>query len=328
MAPRAPLPTGFVYDPVFLEHKTGTGFPERPERLTAIVKRLKEKGLLAKLVELKPAADPLEWIAAVHAPAYIERVKKASAACGDAIDHLDTGDCPISARTYDAAVAAAGGALAAADAVMEGRVRNAFCAVRPPGHHALRDRAMGFCFFGNAAIAARYLQKKHGVARVLIADWDVHHGNGTQAAFYEDPAVFYFSAHRSPFYPGSGDASERGAGKGEGTTLNVPLPAGAGDAEIRKAFEEKLKPAALAFKPDFVLVSAGFDAHRDDPLGGLSVTAEGYAALTRIVREIAETCCGGRLVSFLEGGYNLEALADSVEAHVRVLMETSADGRR
>jgi acetoin utilization deacetylase AcuC-like enzyme len=319
--------TGFVFDPVYLEHKTGPGFPERPQRVEAIVKRLKEKGLLAKMESLAPLRDPLEWITAVHAPAYVERVRKACAACGDGVEHLDSGDCPISARSYDAALAAAGAPLAAVDAVMAGRIRNAFCAVRPPGHHALKDRAMGFCLFNNVAIAARYIQKKHGLAKVLIADWDVHHGNGTQAAFYDDPTVFYFSTHRSPFYPGSGDASERGTGKGEGTTLNVCLRAGDGDAEIRKAFEEKLKPAALAFKPDFILVSAGFDAHRDDPLGGLAVTAEGYAAITRIVREIAETNCRGRLVTLLEGGYDLDALADSAEAHVRVLMEPSAGGR-
>ena len=204
---------------------------------------------------------------------------------------------------------------------MDGKVRNAFCAVRPPGHHALKDRAMGFCLFNNVAIAASYIQKKHKLGKVLIVDWDVHHGNGTQAAFYDDPSVFYFSAHQSPFYPGTGSAEERGAGKGVGFTLNVPLPAGCGDAEYKKAFLEKLKPAAAAFQPDFVLVSAGFDAAKDDLLGRMKVTPEGYAELTRIVKGIAEQHCQGRLVSVLEGGYNLEGLAASVEAHVRVLME-------
>jgi acetoin utilization deacetylase AcuC-like enzyme len=176
----------------------------------------------------------------------------------------------------------------AVDAVMEGRIRNAFCAVRPPGHHALKDRAMGFCFFNNVAIAAKYIQNKHRLAKVLIVDWDVHHGNGTQAIFYDDPTVFYFSTHQSPFYPGTGGADEKGEGKGWGFTLNVPLPAGSGDADYAKAFEEKLKPAAAAFQPDFVLISAGFDAARGDLLGRMDLTPEGYAQLTRIVKAIAQ----------------------------------------
>jgi acetoin utilization deacetylase AcuC-like enzyme len=183
---------------------------------------------------------------------------------------------------------------------------------------------MGFCLFNNVAVAACYIQKKHKLAKVLIVDWDVHHGNGTQAAFYSDPTVFYFSTHLSPFYPGTGGAEEKGEGQGVGFTLNVPLPAGSGDPEYRKAFEEKLKPAAEAFKPDFVLISAGFDAAQGDLLGRMKVTPEGYAALTRIVKRIADHHCQGRLVSVLEGGYNLDALAASVEAHVRVLRESNA----
>ena len=180
---------------------------------------------------------------------------------------------------------------------------------------------MGFCFFNNVAIAAKYIQKKHKLGKVLIVDWDVHHGNGTQAAFYDDPTVFYFSTHQSPFYPGTGSAEERGAGKGLGFTRNVPLAADCGDAEYKKAFLEELKPAAAAFQPDFVLVSAGFDAAKGDLLGRMNVTPEGYAELTRIVKAIADQYCHGRLVSVLEGGYNLDRLAASVEAHVRALME-------
>jgi acetoin utilization deacetylase AcuC-like enzyme len=211
--------------------------------------------------------------------------------------------------------------MAAVDAVLSGEVRNAFCAVRPPGHHATADRSMGFCLLNNVAIAARYIQKRHKLPKVLVVDWDVHHGNGTQEMFYADPSVFYFSVHRYPFYPGTGSAEQHGAGKGKGATLNVPLPAGSGDREFLRAFSEKLVPAAGQYHPDFVLVSAGFDAHRDDPLGGMRVTTEGFAEMTRIVKRIAEEHCQGRLVSVLEGGYDLDGLAASVAAHLRILME-------
>ncbi|MCX6906818.1 MAG: histone deacetylase [Verrucomicrobia bacterium] len=311
--------TGFVYSDIYLKHDTGAGHPERAERLTAIVSKLRRDGLFAGLVPLQPAAASLDWITTIHAPEYVERVKKD---CRAGIGYVNTPDAPASTNSCDVALMAAGGLLSAVDAVMEEKVRNAFCAVRPPGHHALKNRAMGFCLFNNVAIAARYIQKKHKLARVLIVDWDVHHGNGTQAAFYDDPTVFYFSVHLSPVYPGSGHADETGEGKGVGFTLNVPLRAGCGDADYKKAFEEKLKPAATAFKPDFVLISAGFDAAQGDLLGRMNVTPEGYAELTRIVKGIAERYCGGRLVSTLEGGYNLEALAASVEAHLRVLMES------
>jgi acetoin utilization deacetylase AcuC-like enzyme len=310
--------TGFVYSEVYLKHQTGAGHPERPERLTAVTTRLQEKGLLAELVSLPPRPAPLQWITNVHTPAYVERVRKT---CQEAPAYLDSMDTPVSRESYDVALQAAGGLLAAADAVMEGKVRNAFCLVRPPGHHALKERAMGFCLFNNVAITARYLQKQHHLTRVLIVDWDVHHGNGTQAAFYDDPTVFYFSVHQSPFYPGSGGAEERGEGKGLGYTLNVPLPAGSGDAQYKRAFEEKLKPAADAFKPDFVLVSAGFDAAQNDSLGRMKVTPAGFAELTRLVKAIARQHCQGRLISVLEGGYALEGLAASVEAHLRALKE-------
>jgi acetoin utilization deacetylase AcuC-like enzyme len=311
-------PTGFAYDDVYLAHKTGAGHPERPERLTAIVERLGDRGLLSELSAIRPVAVATEWLTTVHSPEYVERVRTS---CLAGRGYVDTPDAPASTNSYEVALLAAGGVMRAIDTVMEGKVKNAFCAVRPPGHHALSNRAMGFCLFNNVAIAARYVQKKHKLARVLIVDWDVHHGNGTQAAFYDDPTVFYFSTHQSPFYPGTGNLEERGEGKGIGFTLNVPMPAGSGDAEYRKAFEEKLKPAADAFKPDFVLISAGFDAAKDDLLGLMKLTPDGYASLTRIVKSIAGEHCHGRLVSVLEGGYNLESLAASVEAHVRILME-------
>jgi acetoin utilization deacetylase AcuC-like enzyme len=310
--------TGFVYGDIYLKHDTGAGHPERAERLTAIVNRLKKNELLLNLVAINPRPASPEWLTTVHAPEYVARVKMS---CQAGAGYLDSGDTPVCVNSYDVALAAVGGVLSAVDAVINGKVTNAFCAVRPPGHHALKDRAMGFCLFNNVAIAARYIQKKHKLAKVLIVDWDVHHGNGTQAAFYDDPTVFYFSAHQSPFYPGTGNVEERGEAKGVGFTLNVPLSAGSGDAEYQRAFEERLKPAAKAFKPDFVLISAGFDAAQHDLLGRMKLTPAGYAALTRIVKEIAEGTCHGRLVSILEGGYNLDALAASVEAHVRTLKE-------
>ena len=309
---------GFVYDDVYLQHRTDAGHPERPERLKAIVARLEKSGLDEKLVRIKPEAASTDWLTTAHTPGYVERVRQS---CEGGVPYLDSPDTPVSKESYRAALAAAGGALAAVDAVMEGHVRSVFCAVRPPGHHSLAGQAMGFCLFNNVAIAARYVQERYELAKVLIVDWDVHHGNGTQAAFYDDPTVLFFSVHQYPFYPGSGAQGERGVGEGLGFTLNAPLPAGSGDEEYRKVFEETLKPAALEFQPDFVLISAGFDAHEDDPLGGMRVTAEGFAALTRAVREIADECCEGRIVSMLEGGYGLEGLAASTEAHLRVLFE-------
>jgi acetoin utilization deacetylase AcuC-like enzyme/formylglycine-generating enzyme required for sulfatase activity len=315
-------PTGFVTAPVFLEHKTGEGFPERPARLEAIVKRLTDKGLVAQMTTITPKPAPVDLIAASHSPAYIERVKKTCETLGDKVVHLDgVGDMPISAKSYDAAITAVGGVIEAVDAVMDGKIRNAFCAVRPPGHHALKEKPMGFCLFNNVAIAARHLLNKHKLSKVLIIDWDVHHGNATQDDFYEDGRVMYFSTHLHPFYPRTGTEDQKGKGKGEGLILNVPLPEGTGDDAFKKIYDEKLKPAALAFKPDFILISAGFDSARGDLLGKLDLTPDGYSALTKKIREIADATCKGRIVSMLEGGYNLDSLADSVEAHVRALME-------
>jgi len=315
------LKTGFLYGDIYLKHQTGAGHPERPERLTAILAKLKQKGLLNDLVALTPVPASTEWVRAVHTQEYIERVKKD---CQAGTGYVDTPDSAVSADSYQVALNAVGGVQAAIDAVMEGKIQNAFCAIRPPGHHALKDKAMGFCLFNNVAIAAKYIQQKYKLPRVLIVDWDVHHGNGTQAIFDDDPTVFYFSVHQSPFYPGTGGAEDKGVGKGLGSKINVPLPAGSGDADYRKAFEERLTPAAAAFKPDFVLISAGFDAADGDLLGEMKVTPEGYAELTRIVKGIADASCQGRLVSMLEGGYNTEALAASVEAHLRVLMGRAA----
>ena len=313
-----PVRTGLLYDDIYLRHKTGAGHPERPERLTAIVERLEAKGLRSQLVKLKPAAVGEEWLTSVHKAEYVKRVKRS---CDRDMGYVDSLDAPASKESYEVAVTAVGGVIAAIDAVMAGKVRNAFCAIRPPGHHALPDRAMGFCLFNNVAIAARYIQQKYELPKVLIVDWDVHHGNGTQNMFYDDPTVLYFGVHRYPFYPGTGAADEKGSGDGRGYTVNVPLRAGSGDREFVGAVEEKLRPAVLDFEPDFVLISAGFDAHGRDPLGGMNVTEEGFAQMTRVVKETADKHAKGRLVSVLEGGYDLDGLAASVEAHVLALVQ-------
>lgn len=314
---RAPA-TGLVYHPTYLQHITGPGHPERPERLTAIIDDLDRSGLLQKLTRIQPRAADLNWVEAVHTPDYVNAVKKA---CAQGVQWMDSPDTPICSSSYDVALLAVGGVLAAIDAVMAGTVSNAFCAVRPPGHHATANKAMGFCLFNNVAIGARYVQKRWHAHKVLIVDWDVHHGNGTQQAFYSDPSVLYFSVHRFPFYPGTGAAGERGAGDGLGYIINVPLPAASGDEAFITSFRQRLVPAADDFRPNFILISAGFDAHRDDPLGGMRMSEDGYAALTRIVMEIAGQHCNGRLVSVLEGGYNLQALARCVRAHLLQLLQ-------
>jgi acetoin utilization deacetylase AcuC-like enzyme len=304
-----------------VEHHPTSNIPEQPERQTAILKRLRETGLLPQLLVLHPPPAPLERIQAVHPATYIEHVRETCLGLRDGNAYLDRVDTIVSTLSFEAAVNAAGAPLGAIDAVMEGRAANAFCLVRPPGHHAHPSQGQGFCIFNNVAIAARYIQQRWGLKKVLIIDWDAHHGNGTQSIFYEDGSVFYFSTHTQGIYPLEGDRKERGAGKGLGCILNVPLAKGSGDAEVKKAYQEELRPAALAFKPDFILISAGFDSQEGEDLGKLKFTAPGYAELTRIVKELARTCCKGRLVSVLEGGYKLDRLPVAVEAHIRALME-------
>ena len=307
--------TGLVYHDDYLKHVTPPWHPEQPERVAAVAEHLRQTGICDRTTSIDAAPAQVESIAEVHSRDYIQAVE-ATSRLGGLLDAGDTLVCPDSCAVARLAV---GGVLAAADAVMAGEVQNAFCVVRPPGHHARPAQGMGFCIFGNVAIAARHLQRRHGLERILVVDWDVHHGNGTQEAFYEDPTVLYFSVHRyGSFFPGSGSAEERGSGPGEGFTINVPLWAGAGCEDFLGAFNRELVPAAEEFRPEFVLISAGFDAHRDDPLGGMALATEDYGALARVVGDIAEEHCGGRMVAALEGGYNLNALAASVAETLRV----------
>jgi len=308
--------TALLADPIYREHDTGSGHPEQPGRFDAIVEELDRKGLTQQLLRIEPRPATEEEIALCHGHGYIEMAHLEIRA---GAPELSTGDTVVSPRSWDVALNAAGGILNAVDKVVEGAVQNAFCVVRPPGHHARPDQGMGFCIFNNVAVAARYAQRKYGLGKVLIADWDVHHGNGTQDIFYHDGSVFFFSTHQHPWYPGTGMADETGEGKGAGRTLNCPLPAGSGRAEILGAFEERLMPAAEQFKPDLVLISAGFDSRIDDPLGNFLLNDADFADLTRVMLEIADKHAQGRLVSVLEGGYSLTGLARGVRAHVQAL---------
>ncbi len=288
---------------------------EGAARLIAAYNYLKESGVMDKLVSIKPRLAVVSEVALVHQVQYIEKVRDFSARGGGNFGGGSIG----SRETFDTALLAVGGALSAIDAVMEGRVENAFVLVRPPGHHAKAGQGMGFCFFNNVAVAARYAMTRYGLNRVLIVDWDEHHGNGTESIFYGESCAMYFSVHRDWSYPCTGLAKKVGEGEGEGYNINIGLPKRAGDAEYEFVFEQILRPAALEYRPQLVLVSAGYDAHKDDPVGQMAVTARGFAKLTRIVCEIAATCCRGALVAVLEGGYNPPALAQSVLATIRVM---------
>jgi acetoin utilization deacetylase AcuC-like enzyme len=299
---------GIVYHPIYLMHETD-GHPERKERLTAILNKIDSEGLEVERITPEPAA--IEQVAKVHGLRYIDEVR---AICEHGGGHLDL-DTVVSRDSYNAALVAAGGAIGAVDALLDG-LGSVFALVRPPGHHAMPNRGMGFCIFNNVAIAAKHAQAR-GLERVLIVDWDVHHGNGTNAIFYSDKSVMYFSTHQHPHYPGTGRVNEVGTGGAEGTKVNVPLPSGTGDAGYLMVFREILYPVALEFRPDIVIVSAGHDPHRADPLGGMKVTTAGFGAMAGVVKEIAEVCCEGRLAASLEGGYNLEAQAEAVVAELR-----------
>ncbi|MFM8333059.1 MAG: histone deacetylase family protein [Candidatus Methylumidiphilus sp.] len=310
------MATFYYTHPSFLAHDTGTGHPENPFRLRAIDTVL-QRPEFAALRKIEAPRAEVGQIVRVHSQAHYDTVMHGIPQQG--IRHLDP-DTPVSPGSGEAALRAVGAVCAAVDAVFKGEARNAFCGVRPPGHHAEPGRAMGFCLFNNVAIAAEHARHTHGIKRVAIIDFDVHHGNGTQHAFDKNPDMLYASTHQFPWYPGSGAASETGVGN----IFNVPLPAGSGSAEFRAAMESKILPAIARFKPELILVSAGFDAHAGDPLSSLRLVEDDFAWITRELLQLAAQHCGGKLVSVLEGGYNLEALGESAGAHVRELLAASA----
>lgn len=308
-----------IKDDRYLEHNPGDGHPENPDRLRVIHELIDRE--FSDLPLIPPRLATEGELALIHDPVYIQTVANTAGKMHSRLDP-DTG---LSARSYDIARLAAGGMLTGVDALLNPKsaIRNpksVFAFVRPPGHHAEPDRGMGFCLFNNIAIAAAYAKEQYGLKRILIVDWDLHHGNGTQRAFYDDPGVLYFSSHQYPYYPGSGGFIEVGSGKGEGYTVNAPFPSGFGDAEYFSVYSKILEPVALEYMPELVLVSAGFDPFVNDPLGGMKVTGEGFGALAGLVQDIARRSCGGKIMLALEGGYDPEGLRSGVRAVLQTLL--------
>ncbi|MGZ5804646.1 MAG: histone deacetylase family protein [Xanthobacteraceae bacterium] len=307
------MATLYVTHPACLEHLTPAGHPERPDRLRAVARVLATERF-APLVRVEAPAATIDDIALCHPRDYVEQIRDASPEAG--LVQIDA-DTTMSPGSYEAAMRAAGGALYAVDEVVARKSNNAFCAVRPPGHHAETTTPMGFCLFNSAAIAARHAQKRHGIDRVAVVDFDVHHGNGTQEIFWSDPTVMYCSTHEMPLYPGTGAKTERGA---RDTIVNAPLRAGDAGEKFREAFETTILPRLRAFAPELLIISAGFDAHLRDPLANLNLVEDDFGWVTRKLMEVADSTAGGRVVSLLEGGYDLQGLAGSVDAHVSALM--------
>jgi len=312
--------TCFAYDPIEQQH-TLPGHPENRDRLRSVMRLLRTRGLLDQMDALPASPIPSTQLHWVHPPAYVKRVQALDESGGGYLDP----DTYVVSGSYRAALTSAGALAGVVEAVATGQARNGMSLMRPPGHHALPDRGMGFCIFANVAIAARVAQRVYGLERILIVDWDVHHGNGTEAIFYDDPTVAFFSTHQYPYYPGTGAAEDIGRGPGEGTTMNVPLPPGVGDHGYLRIFDELLIPFAHRFQPDLILVSAGYDAHWQDPLASESLSLLGFALLAQRVRDLAEACCQGRLVIALEGGYNLTALSYGILNTLLALMGQEGD---
>jgi acetoin utilization deacetylase AcuC-like enzyme len=309
------MKVGYVYDPIYLKHDTGQHV-EKAARLEAIISHLEQTGLRQQLTPVKPRAASVDEISLVHDKEYISHIQDVAQKGGGWLDP----DTVMSPDSYQAAIYAAGGVIQATEAVMSGEIDSAFALVRPPGHHATSRRAMGFCLFNNVAIAAKYALAKYKLDRIAIIDFDVHHGNGTQGTFYDDPKVLYISTHEYPYYPGTGSIDETGTGAGAGTTVNIPLPAGCGDDEYLLAFEKIVAPAARRFNPGLILVSAGYDTHWADGLALMQVSVTGFARMVEVIKGLADELCRGHLVFTLEGGYNLDALAASVKATFDVLL--------
>ena len=309
------MTTGYVYEPVYLEH-TLPGHPENHKRLVVIMDSLKETGVLDRLQKVPASPISRERLERNHTASYIEQVRRVAEQGGGYLDP----DTYVVPRSYEAALMAAGGLVNLTGAVLDGTVDNGFALVRPPGHHALAGRGMGFCLFNNVAIAAHYALAERGLERILIVDFDVHHGNGTQDAFYDSPAVLYFSTHQYPYYPGTGFWRDIGHGAGMGYTANVPLRSGVGDAGYGCIFDEVLAPLARRYRPQLILVSAGYDAHWADPLAGMLLSITGYAGLVRRLKALADELCAGKIVFTLEGGYHTQVLAYAVLDTFKVLL--------
>lgn len=309
------MTTALIYHPIFLQHNTGPHHPERGSRFQAILRKLEKTGLINKLKLAEPQSAEVDDIALVHSRDYVFKIE---GLCSKGLVNLDP-DTVISKDSYKAALFAAGAVMKGIDLVIDGEIANVFCMVRPPGHHARPSEAMGFCVFNNIAIGARYIQNKYDIKRISIIDWDVHHGNGTEEIFYNDPSVFYISLHQYPHYPGTGSESDIGEGRGKGYNLNIPMKAGSGDGDYIRAFREIIIPRLNDFKPELILISAGFDGHKDDPLSSINLTESGYYEMTCLAKEAAMRHSQNRLVSVLEGGYNLFSLANSVQAHLEAL---------
>lgn len=308
--------TIYATHPRYAEHDY-PGHPENAERIRAIWHGLDESGLCARMRFLEPEAVDTDWVLTVHTEAYLDLLRRVSATTRPTFLDADTYAGP---DALTIALLSAGGALGACGGVLSGSAENGLAAIRPPGHHAMPGHAMGFCLLGNVAIAARYAQRQYGIEHVLIVDYDVHHGNGTEAMFYDDPSVLYVSTHQYPFYPGTGAVTDIGTGPGQGYTVNIPLPAGSGDANYATVFEQIIWRAAERFEPQLILVSVGFDAYWEDPLAGMRLTLNGYSHLAREVIRMAQRYCGGKVVFMLEGGYNLDALRYGVSNVARLLL--------